>query len=359
MSLIPVTVLTGFLGSGKTTLLRRLLQHPALARTAVIINEFGEIGLDHLLVSEREEEIVQLNSGCLCCSLRWDLVTTLDELHAKRSAGEIPAFERVVVETTGLADPAPILHTLITDPKLSARYRLDGVIATLDAVNAMATLDAHGESVKQAAVADRIVITKTDLAEAATAALRERLRALNPGARVATATLGEIDPARLFDVGLYDPKRKTPDVRRWLREEAYRADTPQDTHDHGHHEHDVNRHDDHIRAYCITRDKPVSGAAFSLFLELLMANRGADLLRFKGIVNVEETPGKPAVVHAVQHVFHPIVWLDAWPDDDQRSKLVFITRDVPQAWIEHLLDSLTGEVVAHDQNNRGRLRDSG
>jgi len=346
-SLLPVTVLTGFLGSGKTTLLRRLLRDPRLRETAVIVNEFGEIGLDHLLVAGAEEQVVELSSGCLCCTVRWDLITTLDRLHARRAAGEL-AFERVVVETTGLADPAPILHTLMSDPKVAARFRLDGVVTVVDAVNGAGTLDRHPEAVKQAAVADRLVVTKGDLAEEEQVrGLSARLRSLNPAAPLETAVQGEIAPDRLFGCGLYDASGKSPEVARWLREEAY-AESRQDHHGHGHdhdhgqgHGHDPNRHDDRIRAFCVTRGEPVSGLAFSLFLELLVANRGADLLRVKGIVAVAERPETPAVIHGVQHLFHPVTWLEAWPGEDRRSRLVFITRDVPQAWIEKLLDALT------------------
>jgi G3E family GTPase len=361
MSLIPVSVLTGFLGSGKTTLLARALTRPELAQTAVIINEFGEVGLDHLLIARSDESIVELNSGCLCCTVRGDLVNTLGELHDKRARGLIPAFDRVVVETTGLADPAPILHTLMTEPHLMSCYRLDGVITTVDAVNGMATLDRHEEAVKQVAVADRLVITKSDLPEAQCEALSERLAGINPGARVLRAVKGELDPSHFFDAGLYNPENKSLDVRRWLAEERYgqgggsegqHHEHAQD-HDHGHDHADVNRHDDRIRAFCITRDRPISGANFSLFLELLTANRGPDLLRMKGLVDIAERPGQPAVIHGVQHILHPVVWLDAWPDDGtgppdsggggRRTRLVFITRDLPAAWVERLLDALTGQ----------------
>jgi G3E family GTPase len=356
MPLIPVSVLTGFLGSGKTTLLARALTRPELAQTAVIVNEFGEVGLDHLLIARSDDSIVELNSGCLGCTVRGDLVNTLGELYDKRARGLIPAFDRVVVETTGLADPAPILHTLMTEPHLMSCYRLDGVITTVDAANGMDTLDRHEEAVKQAAVADRLVITKSDLPEARDQALSERLAGINPGARVLRAVKGELDPSHFFDAGLYNPENKSLDVRRWLAEESYgqgesaedrhhhHAQDHEHGHDHGHDHADVNRHDDRIRAFCITRDEPISGSNFSLFLELLTANRGPDLLRMKGIVDIAERPGQPAVIHGVQHILHPVVWLDAWPDDGRgRTRLVFITRDLPAAWVERLLDALTGQ----------------
>ncbi len=336
--LIPVTVLTGFLGSGKTTVLSRLLGQPAFANTAVVINEFGEISLDHALVRKTSEDIVELQGGCLCCTARGDLLGALQDLFRRRKHGMVPPFERVVVETTGLAAPAPILHTLMRDRLVVAVYRLDGVVTTVDCVNGANTLDAHVESVKQVAVADRLLLTKTDLAQpAAVDGLRARLQALNPSAPMHAIENGRTEPSMLFDIGLYEVESKNPDVGRWLRDESLAADG--DAADHDHH-HDVNRHDDSIRAYCVVRDAPVSGAAFGYFLESLIAGKGADLLRVKGIVNVAERPETPAVIHGVQHLFHPVQWLDAWPDEDRRTRIVFITRDIPQTAIERFLDAL-------------------
>ncbi len=368
---VPVTILTGFLGSGKTTLLRHLLGQPELSRTAVIVNEFGEIGLDHLLVADAKEDIVELNSGCLCCTVRGDLIDTLARLEQRRHADGKEAFDRIVVETTGLADPAPIIHTLTTHERLAANYRLDGVVTVVDAANGSGTLDRHQESVKQAAMADRLVLSKTDLEEgqAGRQALEARLRGLNPAADIIAGGPDSVSPRQLFDAGLYDPSTKTPDVARWLREEAYETG-PQNgshhdhhhaghdhdhghdhrhDHDHGHghdHSHDPNRHDDRIQAYCVVREEAISSAAFSLFVEILTMNRGPDLLRVKGIVKLAEEPDRPAVVHGVQHIFHPPVWLDAWPDEDRRTKLVFITRDIPRAWIDRLLDALSENTSA-------------
>ncbi|CAO3352369.1 Metal chaperone, involved in Zn homeostasis [Azospirillum palustre] len=374
---LPVSVLTGFLGSGKTTLLQALLRNPAMARTAIVINEFGEVGLDHLLVAKASENMVLMDSGCLCCTIRGDLVDTLRDLFLKRVKGEIPDFDRVVVETTGLADPAPIIHTLMSDPLLAARFRLDGVIATVDAAHGSLQLDRQTESVKQAAVADRIVLTKTDVATpAATVALMQRLVAINPAAPVIPAAHGDIDPAKLFDAGLYNPETKSPDVARWLREEAYRDEQARarEHHDHGHHEHghhdhdhhghdhehhhdhdhgdhcgsdcghehhhhDANRHDDHIRAFCMVIDRPIPWNGFVDFMEALIAQAGENLLRVKGLLNVQESE-LPVVVHGVQHMFHPPVRLEDWPSDDHRTKLVFITRDVGQPVIEPLFNGL-------------------
>lgn len=336
---VPLSVLTGFLGSGKTTLLNALLQHDDMADTAVIVNEFGEVGLDHLLVETADEGIMEMSSGCLCCTIRGDLINTLDDLIQRRDSGDVKAFDRVVIETTGLADPAPVLHTIMNHPYLVLRYRLESVIALIDAVNGSGTLDAHAEAVKQAAVADRLVLSKTDLLAAPGDAseLCARLRALNPAAPILNVQDGEAMPSRLFDAGLYDVETKSPDVERWLAEEAYAG------HDH-HHHHDVNRHDSHISAYCITSDDAISMNGFNLFIELLQSYHGANLLRVKGIVKLEEHPEKPFVIHGVQHVWHPPVELSGWPGGDARTRLVFITRDIPKVEIEGLLKAFTEQL---------------
>src|ERR1700732_3871710 len=220
-SLIPVTLLTGFLGSGKTTVLNHVLKQAGMAVTAVVVNEFCEIGLDHLLVERSSEDVVLLNSGCLCCTVRSDIVDTLTNLFVDRVKGKIPFFTRVAIETTGLADPAPILHTLMTEPIVAARYMLDGVVTTVDAVNGSGTLDRQPEAVKQAAVADRLLLTKTDLTEAAARQeIEARLQALNPSASIVWVAQGAVDPALLFNLGFFDPATKSVDVRRWLRGEA-------------------------------------------------------------------------------------------------------------------------------------------
>lgn len=353
---IPVTVLTGFLGSGKTTLLNKLLRRPELADTAVIINEFGEIGLDHLLVEKSDDEgMVTLNSGCLCCTVRGDLVRTMSELFLKRAKGEVSQFKRMVVETTGLADPAPILHTLMTDPLLATRYRLDGVVTTVDGVNGASTLDNHEEAVKQAAVADRLLLTKVDIADAPKLdELKHRLQHLNPGASAISISGGEIDPNAILNAGLYNPETKTADVKRWLHDEAYEGGRDHGHghdhhgHDHGHkHEHghgeqdphNVNRHDDRIKAFCMTFDEPMSWATVAAAFDALVTYRGPDLLRMKGILNVKDTD-KPVVIHGVQHVFHPPATLEAWPEgDDRKSRVVFITRDIAESTIRKVFAS--------------------
>jgi G3E family GTPase len=281
----------------------------------------------------------------LCCTIRGDLIDTLKDLYKRRAKLEVPDFTRLVVETTGLADPAPILHTLMADPFLIGRYRLDGVIATVDGVAGGSTLDKQFESVKQAAVADRLVVTKTDLADdAAIGGLEGRLRDLNPAAALYRAAHGEIDPDLLFNAGLYDPESKSLDVRRWLREEAYAAAEGGEHH----HHHDVNRHDEAIQAFCVYLDERLPWDRVATWLELLTTYRGDDVLRIKGVLNVEESE-TPIVVHGVQHMFHPPVQLDAWPDDDRRSRIVFITRDLTRDIVESMLNALTerSESVDH------------
>ena len=362
---LPVSLLTGFLGSGKTTVLNHLVSHPALNRTLVIINEFGAIGLDHELITHSEEDVVvEMSSGCLCCTIRGDLVRTLRDAIWRFAREGKPWFDRVAIETTGLADPAPVLHTLMTDPVIARQYRLDGVITTVDAATGMTTLDRQIESVKQVAVADRLLLTKTDLVEPdAVAALIQRLNALNPGAPIIHTINGAVDPAKLLDAGLYNPKTKSLDVRRWLNAEAFNDaehhhhgshheahdahehehDTPHGADDHGHH-HDVNRHDDHIRAVCLTLDDPIPGDAFDRWLEALLLVKGPDVLRVKGIVNIQGLKG-PFVIHGVQHIFHPPVMLKKWPGKDRRTRIVFIARDLDESALRDTLKMFTAEEV--------------
>jgi len=341
---IPVSVITGFLGSGKTTLLKHLLPQPAMADTAVVINEFGEVGLDHLLVENSSDDTVVLSSGCLCCTIRGDLVDTLRSLFLRRRKGTIPQFKRVVIETTGLADPAPVLHTLMQDPLVSECYRLDGVITTVDAVNGMDQLDKQMESVKQAAVADRLLLTKSDLAEAPkVAALEDRLKKLNPAAPIHPIRDGRIDAAELLNAGLYNPETKSLDVRRWLKAEAYPEHHHDHDHDHGHHHdhdhqpgqnpHDVNRHDSRISAFALDWDQPLDWSVFVEWIEMLITGHGENLLRIKGILNVAGEDA-PVAIHGVQHLFHPPIALPAWPDADRHSRMVFITRDIARETIE-------------------------
>jgi G3E family GTPase len=349
---IPISVLTGFLGAGKTTLLNRLLKDEALAGAAVIINEFGEIGLDHLLVEHIEDGVMLLSTGCLCCTMRGDLVNTLEKLLRGLDNGRM-SFDRVTIETTGLADPAPVLHTAMVHPYFVMRFRLDGVITVVDAVNGAATLDAHAEALKQVAVADRIVLTKTDLIDTparreALAALRARLATLNPAAPVIDAANASVP--QLIDCGLYDPSRKIPDVKRWLAAEAYAGE-------HDHHHHDVNRHDERIRAFTLASDKAIASSAFEMFLDLTRSMHGPDLLRVKGIVKTAEAPDQPVVIHGVQHVFHPPVTLPAWPDADHRTRLVFIVNGIEERAIRDLFNAFLG-IAKPDTPDRAALEDN-
>jgi G3E family GTPase len=350
---IPVTVLTGYLGAGKTTLLNRILSENHGKKYAVVVNEFGEIGIDNDLIVESDEEVFEMNNGCICCTVRGDLIKVVEGLMKRPGR-----FDGILVETTGLADPAPVLQTAMAHPYLVLRYRLDGVITVVDAVNGAATLDAQMESVKQVAVADRIVLAKTDLVAApehrsGREALAARLRALNPAAPILDAAAGEATPVRLLACGLYDPNRKIPDVRRWLAAEAYADD-----HRHGHHHgHDVNRHDHRIRAFAFASEVAIPAAMLEMFLDLLRSVHGPNLLRLKGIVKLKETPDSPVVIHGVQHVFHPAVRLPGWPDGDARTRIVLITRDLDPDAVRRLFDAFVG-AVAPDQPDRTALLDN-
>jgi len=341
---IPVTVLTGFLGSGKTTVLNRLVKNQALKQTAVVINEFGEIGLDHELVEKSDENLILMQNGCVCCTVRDDLISTLGDLSLRQQRGEIAPVNRVLIETTGLADPAPILHTLMNEQSLYDDYGLGSIVTIVDAVNGLSTLDNHQESIKQIGVADLLLLTKTDLAEQEIlAVLRDRIAAINPGAKMLETTNGEINPADFFAAGLYRLESKTAEVQSWINAEAYDASAIHTHRYHAEHHHDEttgdsrNRHDDRIKAYCVTREEPISWDRFSTWLKMVSAMRGIDLLRVKGIVNVIEHPLRPMVIHGVQHIFHPPIQLDNWPSDDHRTRIVFITRDIDQDAIEETL----------------------
>ena len=331
-SATPVSVITGFLGSGKTTLLNALLRHPEMRDTAVLVNEFGEIGIDHLLVEElMDERTVLLSAGCLCCTIREDLAGTLLSLAERRRAGTVPPFRQALIETTGLADPAPILHTLLGHEALPPLFRVDAIVTTIDALHGGGQLDRHPESLRQAAAADRLVLTKTDLAPPpATGALRERLRRINRGAPLLEVSHGEVAPSRLFGAGPWSSG--DPRIPGWLDEAAYPG-----AEDHA--PHDRNRHDDRIRAYCFRSDRPLPMQRFVAWVERLIERHGDALLRLKGVLDVEGSEA-PVVVHGVQHVFHPLARLPHWPPGERGSRIVVIASDLTREQVLRGLEDL-------------------
>ena len=327
---LPVSVITGFLGSGKTTILNHLLAQPGMADSAVIINEFGEIGLDHLMVEHLDGETVLLASGCVCCALRSDLETTLRAMLGKMRKGQIPPFARVLVETTGLADPAPICQMLLNNPLVSHFFRLDTLITSCDALHGSRQLADRREARKQAALADRLLLTKTDLAEPlAVRRLHEELAALNPTAARLEVTKGAVDPETLFGAGGFDPASKSIDARHWLDQTT--DSNAQPHHRPGHH------HDGSIQAHCLTIDRPLDWAKLQARLADLRQQHGDRLLRFKAILALADTAG-PVLVQGVHHVFHPPVELAAWPDSSRRSQIVCITDNIDRQTLDAVLD---------------------
>ena len=339
---VPVSILTGFLGAGKTTLLNRLIGDPWLSDAALIINEFGDVGIDHLLVESSGDGVIELSDGCLCCTVRGELVDTLADLMERMQTGRIRPFSRVVIETTGLADPVPVMQSVIGHPALGQSYRLEGLVTVVDAVNGLATLAEHEEARRQVAVADTVVLSKTSLAGDC-GALRSELATLNPLARVISAEDPELTAQGLFDTGAYDPVARSLDVARWLSEEQ--ADHHNHGHEHGHsHAHDVNRHDQHIRADSMVFEKPIAPEALAMFLDLLRSAHGPNLLRMKGIVKLADDPSRPLVLHAVQALMSEPVRLRAWPEGArQETRLVVITRDMPKGFVAELFSAFAGE----------------
>lgn len=352
LPVVPVSILTGFLGAGKTTLLNRLLKDPQLADTAVIINEFGDVSIDHLLVEASSDGVIELSDGCLCCTVRGELVDTLADLMDRMQTGRIKPLKRVVIETTGLADPAPVLQSVLGNPVIAQNFRLDGVVTVVDAVNGAQTIASHVEALKQVAVADRLVISKTGLAsKEQLSALHDVLMDLNPRAPIIDGDREEAGRAELFACGLYDPSTKLADVGRWLQDEAggthdhdHDHHHGHDDHGHHHHHHDINRHGSDIRSFSIVHDKPIEPMALEMFIDLLRSAHGEKLLRMKAIVAVADRPERPLVLHGVQTVFHAPERLAAWPDPaDRRTRMVLITKGLDEAFVRDLFDAFTGK----------------
>ncbi len=336
---IPVSVITGFLGAGKSTLLNRLLKDPMLKDAAIIINEFGDVGIDHMLVEVSGDQMVELSNGCLCCTVRGELVDTLADFVDRMQTGKLAPLSRIVIETTGLADPAPVLQSIIGNHVISQIFHVDGVVTVVDAVNGMRTLEHLEEAVKQVAVADRLVISKRTMVEPETLMrLEARLRAINPFAPFFDADGAEAARAVLLEAGPFDVDNKSPDVARWLDDEK----SHDHDHDHDHH-HDVTRHNDRIRSFSIVYDEPLDPQAIAMFVDLLRSAHGEKLLRMKAVVKLADNPSRPLILHAVQTVMHPPKRLDAWPGEDQRTRLVLITQDLPEAFVRDLFDTFVGK----------------
>lgn len=368
MKSIPVSIITGFLGAGKSTLLNRLLKDRQLSDCAVIINEFGDVGIDHMLVETSGDQMVELSDGCLCCTVRGELVDTLASFIDLMQTGQMKPISRVVIETTGLADPVPVLQSVIGNPVLAQNFHLDGVVTVIDALNGMRSLDNHEEARRQAAVADRLVISKTTMAEASDVnALAARLMSINPNARIVDADGEEAGKAALLQAGYFDVTAKSPDVALWLAQED-KAGEHDHRHDHGHHAHhdhdhhdghghdhhdhhthshhshdDVNRHDASIRSFSIVHDQPIDRNAVAMFVDLLRSAHGEKLLRMKAIVMLSDDPSRPLILHAAQSTLHPPARLEAWPGEDRRTRLVLITKDLEEDFVRDLFDAFIGK----------------
>jgi G3E family GTPase len=352
----PVTIVTGFLGSGKTTLLNRALRSPKMASTAVVINEFGTVPLDHLLTEASNDQIVVLENGCLCCTVFGDLIATLNRLYHARAVGEAPAFDRVIIETSGLADPRPVVQAFLSDPTLEGLYRLDSVLAVVDAVNGPGTLERHDEAAQQVALAERILLTKLDLlgaeqAQAREADLRERFRRISPAATVYRNNAPGLDPVELLLAGRYSLRRDCDDAIAWLNAEVYLG-TASSVGDSEHH-HGVRRvasadpthhHELKIASFCLVREEPTTLYGLELLLAAVERNLGPGLLRLKGLVHVKDRPNQPAVIHGAQHLLHNLSWLERWPSADRSTRIVFITKGIARAELVEmvaLLDRVT------------------
>ena len=332
---LTVSIITGFLGAGKTTLLNRLLASPDMANAAVIINEFGDVSLDHLLVESGDDDVIELSSGCLCCTIRGELVETLERLLDRADAARLTS---IVIETTGLADPVPVMQAVMAHPLLSQRLSLGSIVTLIDAVNGGATLERYEEARKQVAVADQLLMSKLDLS-ADTAALKSAIFQLNPNtAPRSVVDVSDGDLIQQLNTGLFEIGEKADTVQAWFGE---------GNHHHGHHHHDhdhhdQNRHGETIRSFSLVREKPIQHEALRAFLDLLAAQHGPKLLRVKGLIHVTEHPEQPVLIHGVQSIFHPPRVLDKWPDDERMTKIVFIADGLDESFIQRLFDGFSG-----------------
>ncbi len=322
---IKITILTGFLGSGKTTLLKKLLKKKKIKNILFIINEFGEIGLDHKLIETIDENIVELQNGCICCTIQTDLRLTLNNVLKKMERGQIPIFDKVIIETTGLADPVPIIHTIMNSIDLQRIYYISRIIAIIDTVNGNNTFNNHQESIKQVALADRVILTKLDIAKHETLPLIiKRINDLNPNVEITKYNKNSfLSLEELFDAKYYDPQDKSWDTNKWLSIENYKNNYRSHQH---HDKHNINIHGDNIRSYVFKSKKEISISALNFFIEIISNQMGSDLLRIKGILNLKGE-SRPAVIHGVQHIFHPIEWLNKWTDSKKLTQIVFITKN--------------------------------
>jgi G3E family GTPase len=345
-SRIPVTLVTGFLGSGKTTLINCALRSPELTKTVIVVNEFGEVGLDQKFFASSSDSVVVLENGCLCCTVRSDLVGTLNSLFHSRQAGEIPFFDNVVIETSGLADPGPVLQAFLSEPTLEGLYRVASVVTLVDAVNWRDTSEKHDESVRQVALADRIRITKLDLVrgdrDEAQVDIRRGLERINPSAEIGLVDSASAAVAKLLTSEGFDSADPKADPRPWLNIDAHlaSADCEHDHHGHEAHSHYNHLHDKAIESFVLTREAPLSREELQFLLDGIAQNLGPGLLRVKGLVNIAEEPGRPAVIQGAQHLLHTMTWLDQWPDSNRRTQIVFITQGIPRANLKDVIDLL-------------------
>ncbi len=364
---IPVSIITGFLGAGKSTLLNRILKDPSASDTAVIINEFGEVGIDNLLVEASGDTLVELSNGCLCCTVRGELVDTLASMMDSMQTGRLKPIRRVVIETTGLADPAPVMQSVMGHPVIAQSYELDGLITVVDAVNGLSTLERHPEAAKQVAVADRLILSKMTMATRDQLThLHAQLDVLNLRAERLDGDSSATAVASVLETGLYDASTKIPDVDRWLRHELagqaqshghHRHDEPHGHQGHNHH-HDVNRHGTNIRSFSLVHDRPIDPMALEMFVDLLRSAHGEKLLRMKAVVALSDNPERPLVLHGVQSIFHPPQRLRAWPEgSDRRTRMVLITQDLSEEFVSDLFAAFTG-IPRLDRPDRAALEDN-